>query len=179
MNRSLTLQYDINLNKNKYSIMKKSSDIKLKSHWLEILKPFSFAVKGEVIEAVYNYVTDGRVADSMSEIAAVAFAFIRHEIDRDAARKDAAAARRKQKSTTAHVVEDSAPVTQDQQQITPPAEPVDETTALPEPVPIPSFKLNNARLPRKLKKQLKRQIAARQQPSANKHRSRGQKGLLC
>ncbi len=33
--------------------MKKSTDIKFKSHWLEILQPFSFSVKGEVLEAVY------------------------------------------------------------------------------------------------------------------------------
>ncbi len=135
--------------------MKKSTDIKIKSHWLEIMQPFSIAVKGEVLAAVCDYVSTGQVPE-MSEVAAVAFAFIRYEIDAAASRKAAAAARRSravaQKSDCHEPVmpEPNVPATA----VAPPEQrrrPVDKPALL---------RQSCRRLPRKLKKRLKKQIEA-------------------
>ncbi len=97
------------------------------------------------------YLTSGDVAVNMSETAAVAFSFIRHEIDSAAARKAVAARRRTEKTAAPSTVEKPATSV------------ADTTTAEPSPqhsAPAAPGLKAPTRLPRKLKKSLKKQIAA-------------------
>lgn len=62
----------------------KRANITIKAKWCEILATQSAALRGEVYNAVIEYLVTGAVVE-MSEAAGVAFAFIRHEIDAAAA----------------------------------------------------------------------------------------------
>ena len=52
----------------------------IKNKWRQILCGHSEALRGEVYNAVVEYVAEGRIVE-MSEAAAVAFDFIRYDID--------------------------------------------------------------------------------------------------
>jgi hypothetical protein len=55
-------------------------NITIKAKWVEILSAHSVSLRGEVYNAVIQYLTTDTIPD-MSEAAEVAFSFIRYEID--------------------------------------------------------------------------------------------------
>ncbi len=150
--------------------MKKSTEITLKSHWLEIIRPFSFSVKGEVIDAVYTYLTTGEII-ALSETAAMAFAFIRHEIDDAAARREArVAARRKNKDVSSvDKIELQTPCKSSEEEAKSPIPPRTQPMGLQSLVKqVLSQNAANSdrRLPRKLKKRIQRRLKCRNRPSS-------------
>ncbi len=134
--------------------MKQSTDIKIKSRWLEIMQPFSFEVKGEVLAAICSYMSDGEVPE-LSEAAAMAFAFIRYEIDEALSRKLAAAERRRDRAMEQS--RESPEQQNDKQDIIPPeaetSSQLERHVAVSCPPQPPQ--LTAKRLPRKLKKCLR------------------------